>query len=231
MTNKTTDTEEKENRIKKALARIREVANDIPGATIIYQFPEMKVVFLSDMGLEFLGVRWEEVDGLTLEEFEGRYFNPEHTRDVLPKVLDLLQDKSGNKTISFFHQVRTSRVAEWDWYMMISKVLLRDADGNALLLIGVAMRIDPEDTFTAKAARLLEENLFLRTHYAQFATLTRRERQVLRLTALGKSAQAIADELSISLSTAETHRRNIRRKLHVENNYELFQYASAFDLI
>jgi len=53
----------------------------------------------------------------------------------------------------------------------------------------------------------------------------------LRLLALGKTAQEIAAELFIATSTAETHRKNIRKKLEAYTNHDLVMYARAFDLI
>jgi DNA-binding NarL/FixJ family response regulator len=79
--------------------------------------------------------------------------------------------------------------------------------------------------------RLLDENVFLCINHNWFATLTTREREVLRALALGQSALEIASPLFISPQTAETHRRNLRRKLGAESAFELGQYARAFDLI
>jgi len=93
------------------------------------------------------------------------------------------------------------------------------------------MLVDREDPFIDKAQRLLEENSFIKKNYSRFAKLGAREREVLKLLALGKSISEIADELFISTATAETHRRNIRRKLEITSRYELFTYARAFSLM
>ena len=55
--------------------------------------------------------------------------------------------------------------------------------------------------------------------------LSVREREVLRLIAQGKRAHAVADQLHISASTVEVHRRNIMRKLGLHNSVELARYA------
>jgi len=52
-----------------------------------------------------------------------------------------------------------------------------------------------------------------------------RERQVLQLLAQGLSAPQVAETLQIASTTAETHRRNIMRKLDVHNVVELTRYA------
>ena len=60
---------------------------------------------------------------------------------------------------------------------------------------------------------------------AEADTLSEREREVLRLLALGHTNQEIAKQLFISVRTAETHRAHIMRKLGLETRAELVRYA------
>jgi len=55
--------------------------------------------------------------------------------------------------------------------------------------------------------------------------LTLRERQVLYHIGTGKKSSEIASNLKLSISTIETHRKNIRRKLHLVGKGKLIQYA------
>ena len=55
--------------------------------------------------------------------------------------------------------------------------------------------------------------------------LSDRERDVLRLLAVGHTNQEIAKQLFISVRTAETHRAHIMRKLQLATRAELVRYA------
>ncbi len=55
--------------------------------------------------------------------------------------------------------------------------------------------------------------------------ITPRERIIVRLLAEGRTSAQIARELHIAPSTADTHRRNIMRKLDVHNLAEVTRYA------
>ena len=55
--------------------------------------------------------------------------------------------------------------------------------------------------------------------------LSDREREVLRLLALGHTNQEIAKLLYISVRTAETHRAHIMQKLGLSTRAELVRYA------
>ena len=72
----------------------------------------------------------------------------------------------------------------------------------------------------AEAARAAEED-----------PLSDREREVLRLLALGHTNQEIAQTLFISVRSAETHRAHIRQKLRINTRAELVRYAIAQGLL
>jgi len=55
--------------------------------------------------------------------------------------------------------------------------------------------------------------------------LSAREEQVLKLTALGYSGQQIADQLGVGVSTVETHRTHLMRKLGLKGRAQIVQYA------
>ncbi len=62
-------------------------------------------------------------------------------------------------------------------------------------------------------------------------SLTRREKEILRLIADGKTSQQIAAVLFLSVFTIETHRRNIFQKLQVKNVAELVKVAAGNGLL
>ncbi|MDR2496807.1 MAG: response regulator transcription factor [Tannerellaceae bacterium] len=66
---------------------------------------------------------------------------------------------------------------------------------------------------------------------AERSLLTATEREVLRLIALGKSTKDIAEERFLSAHTVTTHRKNIFRKIDVNNVYEATRYALRAGII
>lgn len=61
--------------------------------------------------------------------------------------------------------------------------------------------------------------------------LTKRELEVLKLTALGNNTKEIAFELGVSVKMIEIHRMNIRRKLGLKSIAQLATYAARTGLI
>jgi DNA-binding NarL/FixJ family response regulator len=66
---------------------------------------------------------------------------------------------------------------------------------------------------------------------AEADPLSEREREVLRLLALGHTNQEIAKMLFISVRTAETHRAHIMQKLRLATRADLVRYALSQGLL
>ena len=74
--------------------------------------------------------------------------------------------------------------------------------------------------WTISARRIKSANRLPR-----FATLTTREREVLKMLAEGNSVKEIACDLNLSVKTVEAHKFNLMRKLDIHNKAQLVQYA------
>ncbi len=61
--------------------------------------------------------------------------------------------------------------------------------------------------------------------------LSQREREVLRLLALGHTNQQIADKLYLSIKTVETYKARLREKLGLQGRAELVRYAIQTGLL
>jgi len=84
-----------------------------------------------------------------------------------------------------------------------------------------------ERAIEAYASVQQDQDLDLDTH----GSLTGREREVLQLVASGMTSTQIAEKLSISPRTAETHRANMMRKLGLRNQAELIRYAIQHHIV
>ena len=214
----------------KRLADLERQANTLPGVVIIHDLTGA-VVWMSDRGLKQLGITQQGVSSLSSSEYYRQFFNEEDAKDYVPKVLGLLHRNNNDELCTFFQQVRFKPDADWTWHMSSVMIWMRDEQGMPLYTITMAFPVDAMHHMHTKAERLLQENNFLRKNINKYASLSQRERDVLKLLALGKSSVETSDELFIALNTVETHRKNIRRKLETTSYYELCQYARAFDLI
>ncbi|MEW6735110.1 MAG: response regulator transcription factor [Acidobacteriota bacterium] len=113
--------------------------------------------------------------------------------------------------------------------------LLKDASAQELYLaIEAASR---GETYLSPAVSRKMINKFLQVNQQPEAqerplsALSRRELEILRLLAEGKSNKVIADELCISIKTVEKHRTNIMQKLEIHNIVDLVKYAIKHGIV
>lgn len=62
-------------------------------------------------------------------------------------------------------------------------------------------------------------------------SLTRREKEIIKLTVQGLPSHEIAEKLFISEYTANTHRKNILKKLHLSNIAQLVAFAKSSGIL
>lgn len=215
---------------KENIIQIQAVEQHIPGVIIVHNLVDDSIAYLSRRGREILKVTLEEIR-LPHFDYHQRFFNPEDVPNYVPKILGLLQRNEDEEFVTYFQQVRANEFEPWKWYSSSTKILLRDTERRPVLAITIAIPIDAEHYFTPKIERLIKENNYLRNHKDLFASLSKREKEVLRLLVMGHNSFEIANTLNISEATAKTHRKNIRGKLNAESSYDLLQFAQAFNLV
>lgn len=216
--------------IRDRILSMASVLEALPGVAIVNDAADGSVIYMCEKGRRRLAVTLEELQAMGTD-YHARFFNLDHVSEYLPSLIAMMQRNEPEDSCTFFQQVRLHGYDDWQWHLSASRVFLRDVDGMPLAMLTLAQHITTDLHVTRKVDRLLDELTFIRGHGRSFSGLGIRERDVLRLMALGRSSREIAEALSISIHTVHTHRKNIRRKLTIRSADELHRYARAFDLI
>jgi DNA-binding CsgD family transcriptional regulator len=212
------------------LNNVRLVADLLPSALIIHRVDNLGIVYMNKIGLEGLGTTLEELQKIDNQQYHVKHFNSEDSKDYVPRIIQLIKTNS-NDRVSYFQEVRVPTQMEWQLHVSNTKVFYRNEQGLPTHIITIASLLDPVHHISAKVNRLLDEAAFFRQNTPLFLTLTKREREILKCMALGMASTEIATKLFISPTTADTHRRNIRNKLGLKNNYDAVKFAQAYDLV
>jgi DNA-binding NarL/FixJ family response regulator len=106
--------------------------------------------------------------------------------------------------------------------------LLKDS-AEADLARAIRAAASGKSFFSPAVAKLLLDDYIRKLERTgaedSYELLTPREREVLQLVAEGKSSKEIANLLSLSVYTVETHRANILQKLNLKSVAEMILYA------
>ncbi|MDX1601993.1 MAG: helix-turn-helix transcriptional regulator [Salinimicrobium sediminis] len=205
-------------------------AEMMPAVVIIQQLEPFTSIYMTSRGLKELGITIDELRAMGPEYLE-RFFNLEDSEDYLEKLKRLLQCRNTEETFTFFQQVKINSQEDWVWHIGSTRIFYMDGQGNPTHIVTTAIPIDKLKHIPNKAERLLAEKNFFHDNLTKFLSLGKREREVLKLVALGKSSVQIGDELCISSMTVNSHRKSIKNKLGISSTYEFTLYAHAYDLI
>jgi two-component system, NarL family, response regulator NreC len=106
--------------------------------------------------------------------------------------------------------------------------LLKDSAGTDLIR-GIEIVASGKSFFSPAVSKVLLDDYVRRMANAgvtdRYQTLSEREREIFQLVAEGHTNKSIAEMLSVSPTTVETHRAHILQKLDIHNTAELVLYA------
>lgn len=112
--------------------------------------------------------------------------------------------------------------------------LLKESAGSELIA-AIAAVVAGKTFFSPAVAQVVFDDyvrsLTQRGITDRYDALSEREREVLQLVAEGKSSKEIADVLSISPATVETHRAHLLQKLGLRNTAEVVRYAARRGIV
>ena len=109
--------------------------------------------------------------------------------------------------------------------------IFHENDSLATLKKGIRAILNGElwysrDTMSVTLSSLVEKNNIQSPKISDEIGLTRREKEILKLIALGKTNEEIAGNLNISSLTVKTHVSNIYRKINVPNRIQAIFWAT-----
>ena len=199
----------------------------------------LKLLLESQMDMEIIGETGSGIEALKL------------AKELKPRVilLDLsLEDINGIDILSELKAIDPSIkilvLTMHDDEGYLHKVLEGGGDGYILKkaadieLITAIRAVNRNEVFLDPSlTRAVLKNIY-NTHRQESAdgekkeeTLSNREKEVLRLVALGYTNKQIAKELVVSIKTVESHKARIREKLNMSYRSDLVKYAIQKGLI
>lgn len=143
-------------------------------------------------------------------------------------------------------QILSERYPKSDWILFsdeLSDTFLKQMQVNGLVFSIVLKSSSEDEIDEAIRSAYFSETYFCKRVDNHIKTLTRSletttdhnltgtEREILKEIALGKTTKEIAAERNLSFHTIITHRKNIFRKLEVNNVHEATKYAMKAGIV
>lgn len=202
-------------------------------------FPYVSKNFKTNLGLDAEKMATEGVP----------YWLGHHHPEDLPVWMQMLQDLmiytlsevplEERKKLSYTWTFRVKTI-EGNYVNLFEHLVPLELDPEGKPVIGLAHATiigDGEMLPLKCSVKKLNDNneyeTLLSKNYSQLLLsdgITNRERDIIRLLALGNNTKQISEKLFISPHTVDTHRRNILKKLKVSSTGELVAYFAQHQL-
>ena len=121
--------------------------------------------------------------------------------------------------ILFSEQLSNDFIRRMAFYSKAFSIVMKDATQEAIL-DALVKGMHHEQYLSSRAEECLKKQ-----EEMESSPLTSTEKDILRWIAMGRSAKEIAEIRHSSVHTITTHRKNIFRKIQVNNAYEATRYA------
>ena len=158
-------------------------------------------------------------------------FNFESSDDLL--VVYERFEKS--QWILFSHELSLSFIKNILYYSDAFSIISKDSSKEeiltALRFVSRKERFVCNDITNQLLTESMNQNQVLLSSFEFEKTLTQSEKSILKEIALGKTTKEIAAEKNLSFHTINSHRKNIFRKIGVNNVHEATKYAMRAGII
>jgi len=201
-----------------------------------WNIPERKVT---------AGNRWFELLGYTNEELGNDeedwmgLINPRDLEGFKQKLSFHLQGETAN--FESEHRLQ-HKDGYWVWVEARGKVTRRDKDNAPLRMVGTILDITQRKRLNDEGMNLLKQiEALIRESSSRSPvqadgdksaeTLTKRQRQILGMIAMGMTSAEIGKLLHLATPTVISHRRNLMAKLNLHSTAEVTRFAIDHDLL
>ena len=165
---------------------------------------------------------WNTFEGQTLALVDADSARTERLQDLLEQIFDQNKDIQ----VAFFNTQNTSPVERLMAWPMVNGIFYKESSQQQLVK-GITGIFEGEFWLSRRLiAQYLERTRSKPRKVSHNANLlTRREKQILSLTATGATNTEIAEHLNVSMHTVKTHIYNLFKKIDVSNRIQAVNWA------
>ena len=192
-----------------------------PGFFHVNKINDASILYLDEAGCNLFGLSLEEIEQMG-SDFLLHYMHPDDRERCVALLSDFVAKGDEKEVLSYFQRVRLSLSS--DEYVLALTTLKLDLKNEVFVCI--TNTTDQLPLFTKKITEALAENSSTKQRFEALDLLTKRERQVATCMCNGLNAKRISVDLYISNRTVEQHKKNIYKKLQVNNLAGLLQYKA-----
>ena len=154
------------------------------------------------------------------------YFLHGENTTLVNEVSNFLKHKPADTVYSFFCR-KEGQQQSWQ---LCSCRLNKNGKEPINELVVFIYDLDFRDDLKKRLQAVLEQHSFFKSNFEKVSKLTKKEKEISQLLTQGMSSKEIALNNFTSVHTVNTHRKNISKKLGIQNIAGLQQFSELFDM-
>lgn len=165
---------------------------------------------------------WNSFEGQTLVLIDAENEPQERVQDLLEQVFDTTTQTK----VAFFNTQHASPIERLVSWPMVNGIFYKETS-QEMLVKGITCILNGEFWLSRRlvAEHLQRTRSKPRKQSSCAKLLTRREKQILTLTATGATNTQIAENLNVSMHTVKTHIYNLFKKIDASNRIQAVNWA------
>ncbi|MFW5657420.1 MAG: LuxR C-terminal-related transcriptional regulator [Bacteroidota bacterium] len=204
---------------KEKILFYEKVFSKLNAIVFVFDLNNFRMLWVNDAFKKILG--YKKLSKAISRELLVDIYHPDD-RNYLDEMVEFFR-KNKNGTFTAIFQFRDIN-GKYVWLCTAANVFRRNADRSVFEVVGVSLSFS--NAFTCNNnLKVITRQKLKETSQDVIKILTKRERELIRYFAQGHKTRVIAEMFGLSIHTVNNHRKNILRKLGLNNIAELVHFA------
>ncbi len=206
------------------LITLQDIADVIPGIMHVNARDDLALEFMSELGCNIIRYSNEELQNLgasVLEKHQSDYT----LKVTYPKLFEELSKNDIDQVTTFFQDWQYSKGENPVFHYTSTKIL------NEKQTISISLFPRNIEYLSKKVNNMFGINTIFDNYFKLYQTLTKREKEIVKLLGRELTRKEISCLLFIDEKTVKKHCENIFKKLHTNKRTEIEKIAMAFSTI
>ncbi len=209
------------NLLNEGLIELDELAAIIPGILHINNREDLAIDYLSNQGLDIIHYSNEELKTMGAKVFE-KHQSEFTMKTTYPKLIQKIKDGDPDHVIHFTQDWQRNKDEKPFYFYTSTKIL------NENQVISISLMPQKLEFLSTSVNDIFGINRIFDEYFERFTSLTKREKDVLKLLGKELSRKEIAEILFITDGVVKKHCEHIFKKLNTSKRTELEKIAKAF---
>jgi DNA-binding CsgD family transcriptional regulator len=206
---------------------LKQLAGKCVFATMIKEVDSNLIIYMNTPALDYFGLAAHFIDRYGIS-FAKEILHPDFFH-LFPVELDFFSDKNNyDTTYEYIYNLKTAK--GYSWTYVCSQIAVISLNGNPKYILSIACDVNSilnNDMSTNKYISQIEG--FTNLELERYKTLSKRELNILRMISMEMTSEEIAQELFLSKSTVDSHRKSILKKLNIKSALGMAKYFYLFE--